>query len=180
MTTWIALFRGINVGGKHTLPMKVLKALLEQNGCVEVQTYIQSGNALFRSKLSDADRVAKRISAAVSADHGFEPRVLALTFGELQKAAAGNPFPEAGDDPKSLHLFFLAERAKKPDLAGLESLKANGEDFVLRGKVFYLYTPNGFGTSKLAGRAERLIGVPATARNWRTVKTLLEMAEGYA
>lgn len=179
MTTWIALFRGINVGGKQMLPMKALAALLGKNGCIDVRTYIQSGNVVFRSRLGDAERVARRISTVVAASHSFEPRVFALTFAELRKAAAGNPFPQADDNPKSLHLFFLAERPTKPDLAALEALKANGEEFVLKGSVFYLHTPNGFGTSKLAERVERLLGVAATARNWRTVTTLLELAEEY-
>ena len=113
----------------------------------------------------------------MSRRHGFEPRVLVRTLAELEKAAAGNPFPEADDDPKSLHLFFLAKPAKKPDLKSLGALKTDTERFVLKGRVFYLHTPDGFGTSKLAKRAERLLGVDATARNWRTVKTLLAMAK---
>ena len=124
MTTYIALFRGINVGGRHLLPMKALKLVLEKNGCVDVQTYIQSGNAIFRSSMSDAARVAKRLTAAVSKSHGFEPRVLVLTRGELESAAARNPFPEASENPKSLHLFFLAELPSQPDLKSIEALKA--------------------------------------------------------
>lgn len=176
MKTYIALFRGINVGGSHLLPMKELKLLLERTGCVDVQTYIQSGNVIFRSVVADAPRLAKQLAAAVSRSHGFEPRVVALTHAELERAAAGNPFPEAGDNPKSVHLFFLAERPKKPDLKSLEALKTKTERFALKGKVFYVHTPDGFGKSRLAAGAERLLGVDATARNWRTVTTLLEMA----
>lgn len=177
MNTCIALIRGINVGGKHKLPMKDLKAMLEKHGCEDVQTYIQSGNAIFRSVTTDVATLCSRITAAVSKSHGFEPRVLVLTRAELERAAAGNPFPQANENPKSLHLFFLAEPPKKPDLKGLESLKASKEDFSLKGRTFYLYTPEGFGISKLALRVERLLGVEATARNWRTVTTLLEMAK---
>jgi uncharacterized protein (DUF1697 family) len=176
MRIYIALFRGINVGGSHMLPMKALKLVLEQNGCVDVQTYIQSGNVIFRSEIANVARLAKQVAAAVSRSHGFEPRVLVLTRGELERAAAGNPFPEGDENPKSLHLFFLAERPKKPDLKALEALKTKTERFALKGKVLYLHTPDGFGASKLAARAERLVGVEATARNWRTVTTLLEMA----
>ena len=79
MNTWIALFRGINVGGANALPMKELKALLEKNDCCDVQTYIQSGNVIFRSPLSDAGRVEERLAKAVAKRHGFEPRVLLLT-----------------------------------------------------------------------------------------------------
>ena len=177
MNTYITLFRGINVLGTHLLPMRELKLVLEKNGCVDVQTYIQSGNAIFRSSVSDAARVAKRLTAAVSKSHGFEPRVLVLTPGEIESAAAGNPFPEASENPKSLHLFFLAGPPKKADLQSIEALKASTERFALKGRIFYLHTPDGFGTSKLAARAERLLGVEATARNWRTVTTLLEMVK---
>jgi uncharacterized protein (DUF1697 family) len=177
MSTCIALFRGINVGGNRQLPMAELRTILEKHGCAEVRTYIQSGNAIFRSKPSDILTLAKRIGAAVAKSRGFEPRVLLLTQSELEKAAAGNPFPQANANPKSLHLFFLTDTPAKPDLKALAALKAPTEEFALKGKVFYLYTPDGFGTSKLAEKAERLLGVDATARNWRTVTTLIEMAQ---
>jgi len=177
MNTYIALFRGINVGGSHLLPMKELKVVLEENGCVDVHTYIQSGNAIFRSSMSEAARVAKRLAAAVSKSHGFEPHVLVLTRSDLESAATRNPFPEASENPTSLHLFFLAEPPKHADLKGIEALKEKTERFALKGRIFYLHTPDGFGRSKLGARAERLLGVQATARNWRTVTTLLEMVK---
>jgi uncharacterized protein (DUF1697 family) len=177
MQTYIALIRGINVGGSHMLPMKDLKLLFERNGCVEVQTYIQSGNVVFRSTLSDLKRLAKQVMADVAKARGFEPRAIVLTRSELERAAAGNPFGEAEGNPKSVHLFFLAEPATKPDLKSLDALKAKSERYALKGKVLYLHTPDGFGTSKLASRAERLLGVEATARNWRTVTILLQMAK---
>ena len=176
-TQYIALFRGINVGGRHVLPMKELEVVLRKHGCVDVQTYIQSGNVILSSAVSDGARLARQLTAAVSKSHGFEPRVLLLTRGELASAVAGNPFPEATANPKSLHLFFLAGVPGKPDLTSIEALKAKTERFALKGRIFYLHTPNGFGTSKLAERAERFLGVDATARNWRTVTTLLEMAQ---
>jgi len=175
MKTYIALFRGINVGGNNLLPMKELRVVLEKNGCLEVQTYIQSGNAIFRSAVSDPD-LAKRITSAVAKSRGFEPRVLVLTLNELESAAAGNPFPEAEANPTTVHVCFLAERPTKPDLKALEALKSKTEKFLLKGKIFYVHTPEGFGSSKLGAKAERLLGVQATARNWRTVTTLIEMA----
>ncbi len=178
LQTYVALLRGINVGGRHALPMKELKAVLEQHGCVDVRTYIQSGNVVLRSAVSDAARLGARLAAAVAASHGFEPAVLVLTRREVERAVAGNPFPEAVGDPRSLHLLFLVSRPEKPDLESLESIKAQSERFALEGRVFYLYTPDGFGASRLPGRAERLLGVEATARNWRTVTTLLQMAAG--
>jgi uncharacterized protein (DUF1697 family) len=176
MKTYITLFRGINLVGRNRLPMKELKLLLENNGCVDVQTYIQSGNAILRSGVSDVSRLEKRLAAAVLKSHGFEPRVLVLTRSELETAAANNPFPEAHADPKSVHVFFLSERPKKPDLPALEALKTKTERFALKGRAFYLHTPDGFGISKLAERVERFLGVAATARNWRTVTMLLDLS----
>jgi uncharacterized protein (DUF1697 family) len=176
MNTYIALFRGINVGGSHLLPMKDLKQVLEKEGCVDVQTYIQSGNVIFHSAMSNPARLAKRVTVALLESHGFAPRLLVLTPRELERAATGNPFPDARANPKMLHLFFLAEQPKTPDLKPLDALRSKTERFELRGRIFYLYTPDGFGASKLAARAEKLLGVEATARNWRTVTALLEMA----
>lgn len=179
MNTWIAFFRGINVGGSHLLPMKELKALLEKHGCTHVKTYIQSGNVVLRSSMSDPSRVATRLKSAVSESHGFEPRVLVLDRSALEKAVAANPFPKAEANPKSLHLFFLAEQPKSPDLKSLNTVKGKTEAFALKGRIFYLHTPDGFGISKLAERAERFLGVDATARNWRTVTTVLALAKSY-
>ena len=175
MTTCVALLRGINVGGRHRLPMTDLVALLEASGCVGVRTYIQSGNAVFGTRRTDVSRLANRLTAAVNERHGFAPRVLVLTRKELEQAAAANPFPDATADPKSLHLFFLDGTPKTSALTRLEALRAARERFALRGRVLYLHTPSGFGRSKLAAGAERALGVDATARNWRTVETLLAM-----
>jgi uncharacterized protein (DUF1697 family) len=175
MSTWIAFFRGINVGGK-TLPMKQLTAALEDAGFADVRTYIQSGNVLFASRRTTAPQLEKRIGKCVAKRFHFEPRALVLSADELAQAAAANPFREADANPKSLHLFFLARTPPSPDIEGLHRVKATTEKFELKGKVFYLHTPAGFGVSKLAERAERLLGVEATARNWRTVCTVLDMA----
>jgi uncharacterized protein (DUF1697 family) len=175
MNTWVALFRGINVGGNNMLLMKDLKTLMEKNGCRDVRTYIQSGNVVFRSSLTDPGDIERRLTAAVEKKHGFTPRVLALTLGDLEKAVAGNPFPQASRDDRSVHVFFLAEPPKRADTDGLERARASSERFALRGRHLYLYTPEGLGISKLGRQAERLLGVAATARNWRTVTTLLDM-----
>lgn len=176
MKTWIALFRGINVGGNRVLPMKSLVATLESIGCADVRTYVQSGNAVFHSAAAQAERLAASIRRAVGERHGFEPGVLVLTPAELQRALADNPFPQAAAEPNSVHLFFLAEAPRHPDLEALDAAKAAREAFALAGKVFYLHTPDGFGKSKLAARVERCLGVEATARNLRTVSALVELA----
>lgn len=173
--TYIALLRGINVGGNNSLPMKDLVAALESVGARDVATYIQSGNAVFRSEEQDARLLAEKIQAAILERHGFEPRVLVLASEEMEEAVRSNPFPEAESEPKTLHLYFLATSPERPDLDALEGIKGDRERFVLGGGVFYLHAPDGIGGSKLAANAEKLLGVPATARNWRTVRKVMEL-----
>lgn len=177
MSTWIALFRGINVGGNNRLPMRDLTAALVDIGCTDVKTYIQSGNVVFRKSSSKAPQLERLIAKAISNGHGFEPRVLLLTVGELESAVNSNPFPAAEVDPKSLHFFFLAEKPKSPGTDQLNEIKTESESFLLNGKTFYLHAPDGTGRSKLATRAEKLLGVAATARNWRTVSAVLDLAQ---
>ena len=177
MATWIAFFRGINVGGRNILPMRELVALLEEVGFTDVKTYIQSGNAVFLSSKAKAPQLAEQIGDAVSKHHGFRPHVAVLSVKELEQAAASNPFPKAEAEPKSLHLYFLAQSPRNPDLESLNEIKSGTESLAIHGKVFYLHAPEGIGRSKLAERVERLLGVHATARNWRTVAKVLDMAK---
>jgi uncharacterized protein (DUF1697 family) len=176
MSTWIALFRGINVGGNRILPMKELVRDLERLGCANVRTYIQSGNAVFETPRKSAAKLAEDIAGAIEERHGFRPRVLVLGAEELASAIDTNPFPEASAEPKTLHLFFLAAKATKPDRAALDRVKTTTERYRLVGQVFYLHAPDGLGKSKLAASVEKHLGVEATARNWRTVQRVLELA----
>jgi len=178
MKTLIALFRGINVGGKNPLPMKQLVSIMEDLGCQDVKTYIQSGNAVFRSKESRISQLSGKISSAIERQHGFEPHVLLLAAADIEKAITGNPFPEAQSEPKSLHVGFLSTTPKKPDIQALETLRKKTERFALKDNVFYLHAPEGVGRSKLAGSAEKLIGITMTSRNWRTVCKIKDLVEG--
>ena len=176
MKTYIALLRGINVVGKNVLPMKELTAVMEHLGCANVRTYIQSGNAAFEGGAVNLGRLSTGIGREIWTRRGFEPRVLLLRREDLERAVAANPFPEAVAKPHTLHLAFLAEAAKKPDLEALAAVALPSERFRLIGRAFYVHAPDGFGTSKLAGGAERILGVAMTFRNWRTVSTILDMA----
>ena len=177
MKIYVALFRGINVGGKNTLPMKELVSVLDGLGARNIKTYIQSGNAVFVSPEKDTVRLANSISREIKKRRGFEPHVLLLGLEEIERAMRKNPFPEAATDPKTLHAGFLASAPEKPNLKALESFKRESERFQLTDKVFYLHAPDGIGRSKLAANVERLLGVPMTDRNWRTVCMIREMAE---
>jgi uncharacterized protein (DUF1697 family) len=171
---WIALLRGVG-GGIRPLPMRELVKALEGIGLKDVRTYIQSGNVVFSSGKQPA-RLAAEIEGCIEKKFGFHSRTFVLSVQDLQRAAKANPFPQADTEPKSLHLFFLAQPAKAAKLDAMIELKSKTEQFVLTNKVFYFYTPDGFGISKLAAKAEKLLGVDTTARNWRTVGKLLELA----
>lgn len=158
--------------------MKELVAVLNGLGAQEVKTYIQSGNAVFAWKGKDTSKLANQIRAEIKKGHGFDPHVLLLELDEFEQVIQQNPFPaEAKTDPRALHAGFLAAAPKTPDLKALKSLQSGSERFRLVGRVFYLHAPEGVGRSKLAARTERLLGVPMTDRNWRTVLTLWEMAQ---
>ena len=176
MNTYVAFFRGINVGGNNPLPMKELVAALESIGARKVRTYIQSGNAVCESAEKNLARLSKQLSTEINKRCGFEPHVHILTLDALSKAIAENPFPEAVADPSSLHLGFLASPPKSPNLEKLATLRKDSERFLLTERVFYLHAPEGVGRSKLAANSEKLLGVQMTDRNWKTVCKVKEMA----
>ena len=177
MKTYIALFRGINVGGKNSLPMKELIVLLENIGALKIRTYIQSGNAVFQFAENDSSQLSEQITFEVNKRHGFEPHVLILEPEEIIRALTKNPFTDAETDPTSLHLGFLASTPMHPNLEKLQSLRKGSERFQLGEGVFYLHAPEGVGRSRLAASAEKLLGVTMTDRNWRTVCKIRELAE---
>lgn len=176
MNTYVALFRGINVGGRRVLPMERLRRILAGLGLEEVRTHIQSGNVVFRTGAGAVSTLSRKISAAIEEVQGFRPEVILLDIADLEKALGRNPFPEAEAEPRTLHLGVLARDPRHPDLEALEDAKKDGERFHLHGRFFYLHAPHGIGRSKLAAVAEKALGVPLTLRNWRTALKLRSMA----
>jgi uncharacterized protein (DUF1697 family) len=176
MTVYVALLRGINVGGRNSLPMQDLRDILASLNCEDVKTYIQSGNAVFRSGV-DPKSLSSRITVAIEQSFGFAPSVQILSTDDFRSILAANPFPEAISEPKSLHIWFLAEVPTDPDLAALDGLKSATESFVLSSTAFFLHAPDGVGRSKLAARVDKHLGVQTTARNWRTANAVAELAE---
>ena len=156
--------------------MNEIVVLLEDLGCRNVRTHIQSGNVVFKTTKS-ASGLSKQISAEIKKHHGFEPHALLLRSKDFERAIAANPFREAEADPKGLHFGFLDSVPTKPDLKKLETLKTKSERFQIIDKVFYLHAPDGVGRSKLAANCERLLGVTMTDRNWRTVSKIRDIAE---
>jgi uncharacterized protein (DUF1697 family) len=176
MNWYVALIRGINVGGKHTLPMKELTQVLTSIGCHNVKTYIQSGNVVFQSG-SSAAQLGEAIADEIVRCRSFKPHVLVLQKSEFKRAVENNPFPEGESDPKALHFGFLDSVPSSPDLHTLEALRAPSERIKLIGRVFYLFAPDGVGRSKLAANSEKALGVPMTDRNCRTVGKIMSMLQ---
>ena len=107
MAIYIALLRGINVGGRNRLPMAELRAMFAAAGCADVMTYIQSGNVVFRRETGSAAALADEVGAAIEAKFGFCPTIHLLGVDELHQAITENPFPEAESAPTTLHVSFL-------------------------------------------------------------------------
>jgi len=179
MTAYVALLRGINVGGKNILPMSELRELLASLGCEDLATYIQSGNAVFRHHKSAAE-LSVLISEAVTSRFGFEVPVLVLSAGEFGAIAAQNPFPAGATESKFLHVWFLREPAVNANTQRMDEIVSASEMYLLTDSAFYLYAPDGVGRSRLASNVERCLAVPATARNRRTLDKIATMLDELA
>jgi uncharacterized protein (DUF1697 family) len=169
MKTYIALFRGINVGGNNKVIMKELVSVMHDYGFKNVRTYIQSGNVVFDSELKPEEE----LSSLVEKHFGFKPAVMILTTEYLKIANENNPFSHS--EGKACHFYFCDEEINALDTEKLEALKEETEEYAVKGKVFYLHAPSGIGRSKLAANVEKCIGLPVTARNLNTVLKLGEI-----
>ncbi|HEY6633881.1 MAG TPA: DUF1697 domain-containing protein [Rhizobiaceae bacterium] len=174
MTVYIVLFRG--VGGATQLPTKPLREALTAAGFGDVATYINSGNAVLSSRKGAAG-VTADIADIAKREFGFDKAIHTVTREEWAELIANNPFPGAVDAPRFLHAAVLAAVPENAKVEALRTYAKAGERVEVVGKVAYLHTPGGFGTSKLAEKFDKGIGVPNTARNWNTVMALAKMAD---
>jgi uncharacterized protein (DUF1697 family) len=171
---WVALLRAVNLGARNKVPMAELRALLERSGFGDVRTYIQSGNVLFASRDGDRETLARRLEEEIARSFGVATIAILRTFGELQAIVAAHPF---GADTSHTHVSFLASRPDADGLARLAGFDIGADRLELDGNEAYLHYPQGVQGSRLtAARLEQLLGVPGTARNWRTVTALARLA----
>lgn len=167
---YLILFRG--VGGKTQLPTKTLREKLTEAGFENVATYINSGNAVVRTRLGRNEVIAT-IAHICRAEFGFEKAIFARTLEEWDELVARNPFPAAAKEaPTTVHAAVLERAPKAEDIERVRALKAAGEDVQVIGRVAYLHTPHGFGRCKMAEKFDAVIGVTNTVRNWNTVLAL--------
>jgi uncharacterized protein (DUF1697 family) len=173
---WVALLRGVNLGSRNKVPMAGLRALMSDIGAEDVQTYVQSGNVVFRSALA-RDELARQIVRELGTRFGVDADVVLCTTAELKRIVARNPFAADEAEPTRLHVTFLAEAPDRGRAAALEREKFEPDRFHVTRAAVYLHTPDGYGRTKLSNAYfERKLGVRATTRNWRTVTTLAELA----
>lgn len=172
-TVYLILFRG--VGGKTQLPVKSLREKLVEAGFENVATYINSGNAIVRSRLK-REQVITTIAALCRKHFDFDKAIFAPTLNEWQQLIAGNPFSKAASQsPTTVHAALLQDIPDREAVARIRSYAINGEAIEVKKRIAYLHTPNGFGRSKMAAVFDREIGVINTARNWNTVLKLAEL-----
>jgi uncharacterized protein (DUF1697 family) len=170
---FVALLRGVNVGGKAKVPMAALRAALTEDGFEDVATYIQSGNVVFRAP-GDRKALARRIEQRITTDFGVSPKVILRTPAELARIVERNPF---GRDASHVHVLFLGSRPTAKAIRTLDPERSPGDELAVDGSQIYLYFPNGSGRTKLTlDYFERKLGVEGTARNWRTLLKLLELS----
>lgn len=182
MTIYIALLRGINVGGKNMIKMAELKKVLEGIGLKEVQTYIQSGNVLLKSK--EEEKVLQdMIQKAITAAFGFQIPVVLRTASELEEILRNCPFSpeeiaeaEAGSDAESLYVAMLAQTPSEAGMAAIQVYKNEEEAYHILGRDVYLLFRNSIRNSKLANNLQKL-DASATTRNWKTMNKLAELAK---
>lgn len=173
MTTHIALLRGINVSGQKKILMADLRALFEVLGFSNVRTYIQSGNVIFQT--SETKNLSEKISEAIKERYGWDVPVLVKTSTELQSILKASPFNS--EKLKQSYFTLLSEAPSEENINQIKDLDYPNEEFHIIKNCVYLFYKNGAGRAKLgANLIERKLEVNATARNYRTLTKLIELA----
>lgn len=173
---FVALLRGVNVGGNTKVNMAELRASCERLGYENVKTYINSGNVIFDAAATDADKLASQIHDTILKDFGLDISVMVRSVEELQEVITNNPFGGQFDNHKDMHVFFLAEELSEEKRALLMEKHSDAEQFAIDGRtIYYLLRISIIDSALGKGFLDKKLKVPATARNWRTVTKLAEM-----
>jgi uncharacterized protein (DUF1697 family) len=186
MPRYVALLRGINVGGRNRVAMADLRRLTEELGHTEVGTYIQSGNVLFTSPDTDCSALADALEQAIARNLTVRPAVVVLSRADLAQVIADNPFPDE-PNPRCLHAVFRRLDLAPEAIAAVDEAqqraraKGSRDEAVPVGRALFLRTPDGLGRSELAAQLGRSsVQADGTARNWATVTRLMAMLDSGA
>lgn len=183
MQIYIALLRGINVSGHKKIIMADLKEMFEHLGYIDVITYIQSGNIVFKAKEKPTQILEEKIKKAIDTRFGYDIPVLVMTSGYMQSIYDQSPFlqkiKEGVIDKKKMYFTLLFEIPEVIIVEELNIEPALGEEYVLaeQNKVVYFYAVNGYGRTKLTNNFfEKKLKCSATTRNFKTMYKLLELS----
>jgi uncharacterized protein (DUF1697 family) len=173
---YVAMLRGVNVGG-NPLKMEWLRKTCEELGLRDARTYLQSGNIVFASSLSAA-KLAPMLKAKIDKQTRLPVPVIVRSAKDMAEIVGSNPFlKRKGIDATKLHVTFLGDVPKQPDIARLDKLAGVRDEYFLARREVFLRCPINYGETKLSNAAiEKALGVSATTRNWATAMTLAEMA----
>lgn len=179
MAVIVSLLRAVNVGGHNKVKMDALRELYEALGLRGAQTYVQSGNVVFRTDAKDLVRLQKRIERGIEQSFGIRTSVVLRSSAELKDVIRRNPFANrSGIEPNRLVVSFLAGEPGPESKETIAQIKVGPEELRLDGRELYIYYAAGMGTSKLTPAIlERALKVSGTARNWNTVTKLIDLTE---
>ena len=179
MPVIVSMLRGVNLTHYNRMKMDALRALYASLDLRDAQTFIQSGNVVFRTPERSLAKLSTRIGDAIEGKFGFRPPVILRTTAQLREAIANNPFAaRPGIEPRKLLVWFLAAPLSAEAIAKARAIAATPEEMHIVGNEVFVYYPNGMARPKLSWPAvERAMKVSGTGRNWNTVTKLLEMAE---
>ncbi|MEW2921215.1 DUF1697 domain-containing protein [Muricauda sp. ANG21] len=175
--TFIALLRGINVGGQKKIKMAELRETLTRTGLENVQTYIQSGNVIFESSEGNLKSLENSVREAILKNFGFEVPTLVISGNDIKEILKANPFADKVEENK-LYYVLLKKAPAKDLVAQFEELNYPNEDFHSTEKCVYLMCKKGYGNAKLNNNLiEQKLKVEATTRNHKTMQKLLELTQ---
>lgn len=179
MQTVVSLLRAVNVGGHAAIKMAELKQLYESLKFRDVQTYVQSGNVIFRTESPTLGAVTAKIQSGIEKRFRVTPGLMLRTLDDMRSIVKKNPFAKRlGIEPAKLHVYFLNSVLRRPAIAQLKNLPLDPEELIPSKSEIFIYFPDGAGKSKLPWKTlEKICTAPGTARNWNTVTKLLEIAE---
>ena len=174
MPIFVAMLRGVNVGGRHRLPMAELRSIASELGLAAPETYIQSGNLIFSTERPPND-LGATLAAAISTRMGFAVPVVVVAGGALADLIRENPYV-ASCPAETLHITFLSIAPQSQRVAALDPARSPGDRFVVQGAAVHLHCPAGFRDTRLTvDWFERQLGGTATCRNWNTVLALANL-----
>ncbi|MGH7179016.1 MAG: DUF1697 domain-containing protein [Tepidisphaeraceae bacterium] len=179
MPVYIALLRGINVGGRNMVPMSDLRALAGSIGLAEAATLLQSGNLVFKCTSRSCSALERLLESQSQERLGISIDYMVRTAGELSQIIAANPFPVAARrDPSHLLVMFMKRPIEPAAVRLLQAEVKSPETVSAQGRQLYVVYPRGIGASKLTSNLiERRLSVRGTARNWNTVLKLAAMTQ---